>query len=224
MSVTAVKCQTMGRWEPNARARLTEAALALYQQRGFDETAVADIAARAGLTERTFFRHFADKREVLFGGASELEELLVAAVAAAPASARPLDAVAAALEATSPFFDQRRPFAKARHAVVSAHPALQERELIKLSSLAAAVAGALRRRGVGEAAATLAGESGMAVFKVAFARWLADGKKRDLAHHVREALAQLREVTGAPARGASRARPGRSRTRTAKHRARTAAG
>src|ERR1700710_2476728 len=137
----------MARWEPNARERLGKAALELYRERGFDETAVADIAARAGLTERTFFRYFADKREVLFGGSSQLRELLVGTIAAAPELTAPLDAVAAALEATSPMFEERRSFAKVRQAVIEAHPALQERELIKLASLTTAVAGALQRRG-----------------------------------------------------------------------------
>src|SRR6266436_5091052 len=89
----------MVRWEPDARGRLEQAAFALYAEHGFENTTVADIAQRAGLTERTFFRHFADKREVLFGGAAALQETLVSAVAAAPASAAPIDAVAAGLEA-----------------------------------------------------------------------------------------------------------------------------
>src|ERR1700729_3568856 len=98
----------MTRWEPNASGRLQRAALELYSERGFDETTVAEIAKRAGLTERTFFRHFADKREVLFWGAGMLQEHVVEAVVNAPASAVPIDAVAAALEATGPLFEQRR--------------------------------------------------------------------------------------------------------------------
>jgi len=188
----------MARWEPNARERLAKAALELYQERGFDETAVADIAARADLTERTFFRYFADKREVLFGGSSELQDLLTSSIAAAPDSSVPIDIVAAALQASAALFEERRAFAKVRQAVISGHPALRERELIKLASLAEAMAEALYRRGVTEPSAALAAEAGMAVFKLAFARWLADGKKRDLAHHLREALDQLKAVTSAP--------------------------
>jgi AcrR family transcriptional regulator len=161
----------MARWEPNARERLAQAALELYQERGFDETAVADIAARAGLTERTFFRYFGDKREVLFGGSSELQDLLTGSIATA-AAARPIDIVEEALEAASPWFEGRRPFSRARHAVIAAHPALKERELIKLASLAAAMATALQARGVPAAEATLAAEAGLAVFKLAFARWV----------------------------------------------------
>ena len=112
----------MARWEPNARERLEQAAMELYRERGYDETAVADIAERAGLTERTFFRYFADKREVLFGGSSELRDLLTGGVAAAPEATGPMDAVAAALDATSAMFEPRRAFAKARRAVISAAP------------------------------------------------------------------------------------------------------
>ncbi|MDQ6790316.1 MAG: TetR family transcriptional regulator, partial [Candidatus Dormibacteraeota bacterium] len=89
----------MGRWEPDARGRLEQAALALYAERGFEQTTVAEIAKRAGLTERTFFRYFADKREVLFSGAAALQELLARVVAGAPESAAPMEAVAAALDA-----------------------------------------------------------------------------------------------------------------------------
>ncbi|MFD9129671.1 TetR/AcrR family transcriptional regulator, partial [Kitasatospora sp. NPDC059571] len=85
----------MGRWEPNARGRLAEAALGLYGERGYEQTTVAEIAERAGLTERTFFRHYADKREVLFDGSGVLQELFAAAVAGAPESAAPIDAVGA---------------------------------------------------------------------------------------------------------------------------------
>src|SRR6202142_3656547 len=109
----------MGRWEPDAVGRLQRAAMDLYTERGFEQTTVAEIAARAGLTERTFFRHFADKREVLFWGAASLQELLVTTVASAPYSAAPIDAVAAALEAAGAVFDQRRDSARQRQAIIA---------------------------------------------------------------------------------------------------------
>ncbi|MED7925077.1 TetR family transcriptional regulator [Nonomuraea sp. LP-02] len=190
----------MGRWEPNARGRLEEAALELYGERGYEQTTVAEIARRAGLTERTFFRHFADKREVLFGGGTLLEERLTAAVAAAPASAGPLEAVAAALDAVGPLFQQRHERSRRRQAIILAHAELRERELIKLATLASALAGALRERGVGEPAASLAAEAGIAVFKIAFERWAGEpGEEADLRQVMREAFAELRAVTaGAP--------------------------
>src|SRR3984885_2684010 len=130
----------MGRWQPNARGRLEQAALDLYGERGFQNTTVAEIAERAGLTERTFFRHFADKREVLFGGAGALQEVLVNCVANAPAASTPIDAVAVALQAAGTLLQERRQFALQRQSVIAANAELQERELIKLASLAAALA------------------------------------------------------------------------------------
>ncbi|MEU1787862.1 helix-turn-helix domain-containing protein [Streptomyces sparsogenes] len=184
----------MSRWEPNARGRLEQAALELYSERGYEQTTVAEIAKRAGLTERTFFRHFADKREVLFAGAGSLEELLVATAAEVPDAAAPIDAVAAALEAAAAAFRERHAHARKRQAVIVANAELRERELIKLASLSAALAGTLRGRGVGEPAASLAAEAGVAVFKVAFGRWVEETNQRDLSHLIRESLAELKAV------------------------------
>ena len=190
----------MGRWKPNAGGRLQQAAIELYSERGFDQTTVVEIAQRAGLTERTFFRHFPDKREVLFWGENSLQELLVLAVASAPDSASPIDAVAAGLKSTVGIYFQSRPREQAqqRQAVIAANAGLQERELIKLSRLASAVADALRRRGVAEPAASLAAEAGVAVFKVAVARWIDDSAGGDLSQHIDESLGELK---GLAARG-----------------------
>lgn len=187
----------MSRWQPDARGRLQQAALTLFGERGFDNTTIAEIAERAGLTKRTFFRYFVDKREVLFLGSQELEELFVTAVDAAPASASALDAAAAALYASAPMFEQRRPFAAQRQRIIAANPELQERELNKLESLAAAVAQALRRRGVGDPAAVLAAEAGITVFKVAFERWVEPANRQLLEQIIRESLEELRVVTAA---------------------------
>jgi AcrR family transcriptional regulator len=184
----------MGRWEPNARGRLEQAALELYSERGFEQATAAEIAARAGLAERTFFRYFADKREVLFRGAGELQELLVDKVATAPDSLAPIDAVAVALEALGVVFQQRE-YSRLRQKIIAAHAELQERELIKLATLSAALADVLRRRGVAEPAASLTAEAGIAVFKVTFQRWIDDTHDRDFGQLVRETLAELRAVT-----------------------------
>ncbi|MEU6508955.1 MULTISPECIES: TetR/AcrR family transcriptional regulator [unclassified Streptomyces] len=184
----------MGRWEPDARGRLAKAALELYGERGYEQTTVAEIAKRAGLTERTFFRHYADKREVLFAGSGELEDLFVRAVTGAPESAAPLDALALGLYAAAEMFADRRDFARRRHAVITGNAELMERELIKLASLSAALAGTLRRRGVPEPTASLAAEAGIAVFKVAFDRWIAAGEERPMAELTRESLAGLKAV------------------------------
>lgn len=185
----------MARWEPESRSRLEQAALSLYGERGFESTTVAEIAARAGLTERTFFRYFADKREVLFSGAGALQDLLVAAVVSAPDSSAPIDAVAAALAAAGALLQERREFARERQAVIAANTELQERELIKLASLASAIAEALRRRGTTDPAAALTAEAGIAVFRVAFERWVTESDERDLPELIRESLDQLKAVT-----------------------------
>ncbi len=196
MSVPVINYDpSMTRWEPNARGRLELAALALYGERGFENTTVAEIAARAGLTERTFFRHFADKREVLFSGADALRELLVSNVAAAPDSIAPIDAVGAALEAAGALLQQRREYARQRQAIIAANTELQERELIKLASLASATADTLRRRGVSDPAASLTAEAGIAVFRIAFERWVQETNSRDLPELIRDSLDELKAAT-----------------------------
>jgi len=187
------------RWEPDARGRFVEAALALYGERGFEKTTVAEIAERAGLTERTFFRHFADKREVLFGGGDALQELIVRSVASAPDSLAPIDAAAAGLEAagTEFFIQERRETSRQRQTVIDANPELQERELTKLASLSAAIADALRRRGLGDPAARLTAEVAIAVFKTAFERWIDETNDREFTQLVRESLDQVRALTAA---------------------------
>jgi len=185
----------VSRWLPNAAGRLQQAALELYAERGYEETTVAEIAERAGLTERTFFRHFADKREVLFRGSGELQELIVDAVDAAPASARPMEAIAVGLEAAGTIFDaSRRAYSLQRQSVIDANPELQERELVKLASLATVFAEALRRRGVQDPAAELTADAGIAVFRVAFDHWVRDDTDRDFARFVHEGIAELRVV------------------------------
>lgn len=185
----------MGRWEPNARGRLEQAAMDLYIERGFEQTTVAEIAKRAGLTERTFFRHFADKREVLFGSSTALKDDLLEAVAATPAAAPPIDAVAAALHAAATHLQDRHEFAHRRQAVIAANPDLQERELIKLAALSDALAEALRHRGVPDPTAALAAEAGVAVFKIAFTHWINDPAHPHFPDVIKESLTHLKAVT-----------------------------
>ena len=185
----------MGRWEPNARGRLAKAALTLYAEQGFEQTTAAEIARSAGLTERTFFRHFADKREVLFYGQEMLRDLLVTTVASAPDSAAPIDAVADAVVAAGALLQERRDYARRRQIVIDANPELRERELIKLAGLAEAMADALRKRGVSDPAASLTGEAGIAVFKIAFARWLSEPGQPGLPQLMRESFSELKAVT-----------------------------
>ncbi len=196
MSVTVnTTMGNVGRWQPDSRGRLQEAALVLFAERGFDQTTAAEIAARAGLTERTFFRHFADKREVLFGGSDLLKDRIVSGVSGAPASDGPLDAVARGLDAAAAMLGQfRRDLSRKRQAVISANPELRERELAKIADYAAAVAAVLRDRDVGEPQATIAAEAGMTLLRVALERWGSAYDDRDLTTTMRDTITELRAV------------------------------
>jgi AcrR family transcriptional regulator len=185
----------MGRWEPGASGRLREAAMELYVERGYEQTTVAEIAERAGVTARTFFRHFTDKREVLFAGSAELQDSLVRALEEAPESASAMEAIAAALDAAATLLGQHRDYSRQRQSVIAANQELRERELVKMSTLAVALAEGLRRRGVPDPNASLAAEAGVAVFRVAFERWVTEPGDRELAQIMRESLAQLKTLT-----------------------------
>ena len=157
-----------------ARRRLQQAAIELFCERGYDQTTAAEIAARAGVTERTFFRHFPDKREVLFDGQAILRELLTVAIAEAPVTLQPLEVLYRAFRSVERLLEDNRPFSVPRQQVIDRAPALQERELAKVAALAEALALALRQRGVDERLAALAAQTGMATFRYAVASWFAD--------------------------------------------------
>ncbi|GAA3572301.1 TetR/AcrR family transcriptional regulator [Amycolatopsis ultiminotia] len=184
----------MARWEPNTRARLELAALELFVERGYDQTTVAEIAERAGLTKRTFFRYFADKREVLFGGQDVLVRLFTEGIAAAPEQATPLETIGAALEAGSVVFEQaRRALSRKRQVIVADHRDLRERELLKATSLTETMREALRERGVPDTTANLASTVGSLAFTAAFERWIAPDGNPDFAALAGEALDELRK-------------------------------
>lgn len=187
----------MVRWEPGAAGRLREAAMELYVERGFEQTTVAEIAQRAGVTARTFFRHFADKREVLFAGSEELVAALMKAAAEAPADASPMAVVAAVLDVSAGVLGLDHTRTRHRQAIIEANPELRERELIKLARIADGLADGLRARGVPAQEAALAAEAGLAVLRVAFARWVSDDDPGDLRDVMRATLLTLRKVTAA---------------------------
>lgn len=186
----------MSRWESDARGRLEKATLELFLERGYEGATVAEIAERAGLTKRTFFRHFADKREVLFAGQDMLLRLFATAIASAPTDAKPIDAIGAALEAASAMFPpERRALARQRQAVIAANSELREREMLKRASLAAAMVGALRERGVTDPTASLAAELGGLAFRTAFASWIDPDNPKEFDWLAREALRELQAAT-----------------------------
>jgi AcrR family transcriptional regulator len=169
----------------------------LYVERGYEQTTVAEIAGEAGLTARTFFRYFADKREVLFAGSEELQRSMVEALDATPPSAAPIQAVAAVLDASAAVLGGNREYSRLRQSVISANPELLERELIKMATLARALAEGLRRRGVAEPDASLAAEAGIVAFRVGFETWIGAAADAELGQVMRESLDRLRTVAAA---------------------------
>jgi AcrR family transcriptional regulator len=186
----------MPRSGQDARRRLQQAALELFRERGYDATTAAEIAARAGVTERTFFRHFADKREALFDGEEAFRAALCDGVLAAPADLGPLDALFYAFRSVEPVLEQNRSFSEPRAAVISGTPALEERMRTKTAGLISALGAALRQRGLDDGAATLAAQMGMAAFGYAAAAWVADPAP-GLDAHLTRAIAALRNLSAA---------------------------
>lgn len=191
----------MPRDAEKVRRRLQEAALQLYQTRGYEQTTAADIAAEAGVTQRTFFRHFPDKREVLFGGEDEFIDTLTSAVVSAPQELGPLEAILHAFPSVEPLFIQNRPFTAPRQRIIADHPALQERAQTKVRAVMSALTAAFRQRGVPDRAASLAAQVGMAAFGHAVAAWF-ESNSTDLGAHVEQAFKELRDLSSfAPASG-----------------------
>ena len=188
-----------------ARQRLQQAAVELFAERGYEQTTTAEIAARAGVTERTFFRHFPDKREVLFDGQAKLRGLLTDAVAKAPATLPPLEALRWAFRSIERLLEDNRPFSLPRQRVIERSPALQERELAKVAALAEALARALRQRGVEDRLAALAAQTGMATFSYAVASWFAD-PAGGVGAHLDRAFRELNGLASAFPAGAARRR------------------
>ncbi len=199
----------MSRWQPNARDRLERAAFELFVEQGFAETTVPQITARAGLTTRTFFRHFADKREVLFAGEEELPALVARLMADAPASLGPMMVIFQGLETfAATRFEGRREYLRTRRAVVQADEGLRERELRKFSVLSEAISRGFRDRGVDELTSILAAQIAVTVFSVGVGRWLDQDGEQPLFELVHDTLGALRSVAADPAEQPHVASPG----------------
>lgn len=185
----------MGRWQPGAPERLQRAAVELFLERGFEQTTVPQITERAGLTTRTFFRHFSDKREVLFAGDGEVPQLAADLVARAPQTLAPIDTICWGLPAMAGAFQGRADELRSRRTVIASDPGLQERELRKLAEVAAFIAGAFRQRGVDPVTAALAGDLAVSVFRTSMQRWL-DQDGSDLSAILERTTAALRALPG----------------------------
>ena len=188
----------MPRSGKEARQRLQQATLELFQQQGYEATTTAEIAARAGVTERTFFRHFADKREALFDGEEAFRDTLAERVRSAPDGMSPMEALLHAFRSVEPLLEQNRPFTEPRQKIIAATPALQERVLTKTAGMTAALSTALRQRGVDEDGAAFAAQIGMAMLSKATRAWLAD-PEAGLDPNLTDAYAELRRLSSRPA-------------------------
>jgi AcrR family transcriptional regulator len=183
---------TVSRWAPNARERLETAALDLFVENGYEETTVAQIADHAGLNRATFFRHFADKREVLFGGEDVLSGLFAQAIRAASPDATLTECLRAAYAAADDVMTPaQRAKAVQRVLVVAGNIELQERGLLKHARIARSVSAALRDRGADELTARLGAELGMLAFTVAVERWMEAANDEPFGLHAAAVLGDL---------------------------------
>jgi len=188
----------VSRWEPNARGRLEQAALELFAEQGFADTTVPQITARAGLTTRTFFRHFSDKREVLFSYEEQLPGVIATLMSEAPAHLTAMEVMDRGLGTTvASRFEGQREYLMKRQAVVLSDASLRERELRKLSILSAAIHAGFLERGLSDLDATIAAQVGVTVFDVAVTRWLAQDSGRALPELFHETLEAVRNLTSA---------------------------
>ena len=166
----------------------------LFQEKGYEGTTVEEISQRAGLTQRTFFRYFADKREVFFAGSEEFG-LAVAAKVESSDEADPLARVVGAFESVAAaLFDNRAEAVRQRTAIVASSPELQEREVHKLGKIVAQVAEVLVTQGQTPALAQFVSELGVLVFRSSFAVWAARQTEETLAATIRSTLGQLRTL------------------------------
>lgn len=184
----------MSRWEPDAPERLERAALELFLERGFDQTTVPQIAERAGLTTRTFFRYFPDKREVLFAGEDEIPNRVATLMRLTPPMANPMELIASGFETMAPMFEGQLERLRQRRAVIAGNDGLRERELRKRANLSDSFAEGFRTRGVDPLNARLLAETTVTIFSISMQRWL-DAPERGLVSTLRETMDALFAVT-----------------------------
>lgn len=184
----------MVRKAENARERFESAAYSLFQEQGYAATTVPEIAAKAGLTERTFYRYFTDKREVMFWRAGDHQLAIAKEIGQALPGLDPLAIAAHAFESVAPFIDSHRSIVRLRQYLISTQSDLQERELMKLHTLASAVERALKQKGIDASHARVVAEIAAVIWKIALENWRADDREEGFAVHVRAALVQFRSV------------------------------
>jgi len=172
----------------------------LFLSKGFADTTVPEIADRAGLTTRTFFRHFADKREVLFSAEADFPDVVSGVLADAPSDLTPLELVEFGLTRLAAFrFDDLREFLRVRRSIIVTDVGLQERELRKNAGLGDVIRESLASRGYDSLAGSIAARLAVALFTLSLDRWL-DGDDESLASLISEAFATTRAIDLPPQR------------------------
>jgi AcrR family transcriptional regulator len=184
----------VGRWPGAARQRLQDAALALFAEHGYAATTVDDIAAQAGVSQRTFFRHFRDKEEVLFSADDRLLHALVNGVRSAPQDSTPRELVRAALQALARVLQPERDALRVRAGVLASDIALHGRDLAKQARWTAVIADEIATRGVPAPTAALLAAAGAGAFRTVYTTWLADSSRTTLATRLSRALDDLAEA------------------------------
>jgi len=186
----------MARWAPDTRERLRVAALELFEERGFGATTVPDIVERAGVTRRTFFRHFSDKREVFFGD-DEIPARATAMLAAAPADAAVFPVAWAGLRTlAAERFEPRRDQMAASRRIIEAEPALRERDLQKQADLREAIRAGCAARGADPLTSRVVAGLTVDLLQIALERWLADEDRMPLTRHLDEVRRRMSDLLG----------------------------
>ncbi len=181
----------MNRWTPDSAGRLRTAALQLFSEHGFDSVTVDQIADAAGVTQRTFFRYFPNKEEVLFSEGAQILDAITLGIAESELGAKPIEVIQAAVARLCATFEPDRARHRHRWQVIASVSSLHERELLKRHELATEIAQQLESRGIPKRrAAVLAGAS-IATFQVVYVAWLTDKSRTSLASRMHQALADL---------------------------------
>jgi AcrR family transcriptional regulator len=166
------------------RQALRQAALELFAAQGFDATTTEEIAERAGVSVRTFFRYFPTKELVLFHGRYDFMQTFATGLQAQPESVSDVEAMRAAFLASSPgFADRRKALRLYERAVASSHTLRGREQILQFDDIHTIAEAIGRRRGDAqpdEACALLAA-IGLLTYRRALGRWLAGPDSGDFA-------------------------------------------
>lgn len=176
----------------NSKEKLYKAAVELISQQGYEKTTVQEIAAKAGVTERTFFRQFKDKSDMLFDGSESWQHKILAEMELSNLT-NPVEKVVRACQKTSAIFDDRHEHSALRHEIIQKNPDLRERELLKMANLTAAITENLKQNYPTEIA-ELAARISVPIFSQAFQEWVQSAELRNLADILDEVFERYNKI------------------------------